>query len=290
MKGLYQIFRTTAHRAQREPIYYLVTLVFGFLVYMSRFFVVFVFEDQKGAILETGLVSIVATGVLLSLLLSWIIVRREMEQMSVLTVLSKPVSRTSFVVGKYLGLLWSIFLSLLLVFFLLQVGLLQSDLDHIRVQFFENNDIPTDYWNAVWLTVDGYTRLFMARWFLPALKGGLTAFITVSIVLSICLVSSLFLQILPTAGITIGFFLLGSLSGNIFHSLKETGNVLAAGFGWLIHLLFPNLRRLDVSGEVIGGPVPVTGEYLLSATVSGIIYICMVLAFGAALFHRTEIE
>jgi len=61
--------------------------------------------DEAAMLVDFGLAGVNVFGLLMTVLLGASLLRREMEQRTLYTVLSREVSRTEFVVGKYLGLL-----------------------------------------------------------------------------------------------------------------------------------------------------------------------------------------
>ncbi len=286
MKGLFNITYTTASQARREPIYYIITGIFGALVYLSQYFVLFVFQGEEAVVMETGIASITACGYLLALLLGWLLVRKEMEQMSILTVLSKPVSRFSFVSGKYLGLLYAISLAVVFLFLMFCLNLWQFDghrvLDQVEHQLYERylsqyqgastddpvqsqENSPGEKPNSVagstprlptqWTVISAgaYTGLqrFATKWMVPGLIGTIPAWLGILMVLSITTVFSVFFEVLATTGFTVGFLIAGSLSGSLFHILTTSGTALIEKvLGWTIHLLIPDLFQLNIATNV----------------------------------------
>jgi hypothetical protein len=104
------VARTTAQEALRQPLFHVVILCFAGMIWASQFFTMFTLDDRlEGYLLrEMGLSSIALCGALLAVLLSWLVVTREMERLTSLTILSKPIHRTEFLLGKYLGILGAV--------------------------------------------------------------------------------------------------------------------------------------------------------------------------------------
>ena len=287
MKGLFNITYTTASQARREPIFYIVTGIFGALVFLSQYFVLFVFQGEEAVVMETGIASITACGYLLALLLGWLLVRKEMEQMSILTVLSKPVSRFSFITGKYIGLLYAISLAVIFLFVMFCLNLWQFDghrvLNHVENQQYERyldayqsesdeeeeasesetpgaNELEVDGskerlpsgWTVV--TDGAYAGLkrFTTKWIVPGFIGTAPAWLGIAMVLSITTVFSVFFEVLATTGFTVGFLIAGSLSGSLYQVLAAApdAGLIERGLGWIIHLLIPDLFQLNIASNV----------------------------------------
>jgi ABC-type transport system involved in multi-copper enzyme maturation permease subunit len=107
----------TCHQALRQPLFYVLTAGFAAMIWSSQFFTMFTLDESLEGLLlrEMGISSIALCGALLSVLLSWLVITRDMERLVALTLLSKPLSRTQFLVGKYLGILAAVgFASLVL--------------------------------------------------------------------------------------------------------------------------------------------------------------------------------
>jgi len=64
---------------------------------------------------DVGLASISMFGIILSVFIGISLINREVERKTVYSIISKPVSRTEFLLGKYFGLLMVLFLTTLLM-------------------------------------------------------------------------------------------------------------------------------------------------------------------------------
>ncbi|KAF0243862.1 MAG: multi-copper enzyme maturation ABC transporter [Planctomycetota bacterium] len=97
----------TAHQSLRLPLFWILTSIFAAMIWTSQYFTMFTLDESLEGLLlrEMGISSIALCGALLSVLLSWLVITRDMELLVALTVLSKPLSRAQFLAGKYLGIL-----------------------------------------------------------------------------------------------------------------------------------------------------------------------------------------
>lgn len=94
----------TFREAIRNRILYSVALFFIFLVALSAFFGAVTIGDQVQVIKDFGLFGVSLGGALVAMLLGVTMLRREQQQKTIYNILSKPISRTEFLVGKHLGL------------------------------------------------------------------------------------------------------------------------------------------------------------------------------------------
>jgi ABC-type transport system involved in multi-copper enzyme maturation permease subunit len=105
------IARNTFLEAVRQPIYFILLLVGGGLQVVNTLLSAFtmgfteeteVFGDDK-MLFDMGLATVVVCCMLLAAFIATSVLSREIENKTALTVISKPVGRPMFVIGKYLG-------------------------------------------------------------------------------------------------------------------------------------------------------------------------------------------
>lgn len=89
----------------RRPLYYVTLLLTGLLIYGSSFLTQFSFSMETQLVREMGLASIVLWGFVMAVVTSPIIVTQELEDRTAVTLLSKPVPRSAFLLGRFFGLL-----------------------------------------------------------------------------------------------------------------------------------------------------------------------------------------
>lgn len=120
---LLAIARNTFFESIRQPVVLVVFVVAALLIIMSNPFAAFTMQDDQRMFIDLGLSTIFICGTLLAAFLATNVVNREIENRTVLTVISKPVGRAPFIVGKYLGVAAAILVVLLdmtLVFMLVE--------------------------------------------------------------------------------------------------------------------------------------------------------------------------
>ncbi|MEK7466373.1 MAG: hypothetical protein AAB074_03070 [Planctomycetota bacterium] len=119
----------TAHQSLRQPLFWILTSGFAAMIWTSQFFTMFTLDESlEGTLLrEMGISSIALCGALLSVLLSWLVITRDMELLVALTVLSKPISRAQFLAGKYAGILLTVGFSSLVLAGVLLATLWQKE-------------------------------------------------------------------------------------------------------------------------------------------------------------------
>lgn len=89
----------------RRPLYYATLIMTGLLIYGSSFLTQFTFSMETQLVREMGLASIVLWGFVIAVVMAPVIVTQELEDRTAVTLLSKPIRRSAFLIGKFLGLI-----------------------------------------------------------------------------------------------------------------------------------------------------------------------------------------
>ena len=117
----------------RQPIYGVLLLATAAMLILNVSLAGFTLEDDDKLLLDLGLSTLMLSGLFLSAFSATGVLTREIENKTVLTVISKPVGRPLFILGKFTGLLAALTLAFYLsclVFILAQRhGVLQNSTD-----------------------------------------------------------------------------------------------------------------------------------------------------------------
>ncbi len=89
----------------RQPVYLVVLGVTAFLLIMNVALAAYTLDDDDKLLLDLGLSTLMLSGMFLAAFSAAGVLGREIENKTAMTVISKPVGRTTFIAGKYLGLL-----------------------------------------------------------------------------------------------------------------------------------------------------------------------------------------
>lgn len=103
MKAL-TIARATATQAIRQPAFLVLAGLATLILLVSIVLPYFTFGEDIKMYKDTGLTAITFFGLLLALLTSSSAVAEEIEGKTAVTLLSKPVNRRQFIIGKFLGI------------------------------------------------------------------------------------------------------------------------------------------------------------------------------------------
>jgi hypothetical protein len=124
---LFAIARNTFVESMRQPIFFVLVMVAGimqvFNTLLSSYSMGYTEQTEVSGdnkmLLDMGLATVMVCATLLAAFVATSVVSRELENKTALTVISKPVGRPLFVLGKYLGIAGSILVAsvIMLVFF-----------------------------------------------------------------------------------------------------------------------------------------------------------------------------
>ncbi len=129
----YTVAQNTFVETIRQPIYGVILLATALLLILNVSLAGFTLEDDDKLLLDLGLSTLLISGLFLSVFCAAGILTREIENKTVLSVISKPISRPVFILGKFTGLASALILAFyisFLVFVLAQRhGVLQNTTD-----------------------------------------------------------------------------------------------------------------------------------------------------------------
>ncbi len=203
-------------------------------------------------LLDVGLGSINIFGVLIAIFVGIGLVNKEIEKKTIYTIVSKPVARYQFLVGKYLGLTITLFVNTLIMAGGLLLVLVAQE-------------VP----------IDG--MLFKAL--------GLI-FIEFMVITAVALLCSTFTSATLSAIFTLAAYVIGHLTAD----LKTFGAKMGEGGQMLLNGLYyvlPNLERFNLKGHVIHH-LEVSGSDLLLIVAYGLIYVTFLLVSASIIFQRRD--
>lgn len=202
---------------------------------------------------DVGLGAINLFGVLIAIFVGIQLVSREVERRTIYTVLSKPIYRAQFVVGKFAGLALTL---------LVQVAIMT--LGFLLLVKFSTGDWP---WNLL---------VAIGLIFLELLV--LTAFAVLFSCFTTPTLSGLF---------TGSVFLIGHLSDDIVHYGRESEAVWVQKLSELCWYVLPNLENFNIKNQAVH-QVPLPEGHILSAVVYGVVYLSAVLLLASAVLERRD--
>jgi ABC-type transport system involved in multi-copper enzyme maturation permease subunit len=219
---------------------------------------------------DSGQMTIMVLAIIVALWTASVSVADEIEGRTALTLLSKPISRRQFVIGKFLGIVWPIFL----MFVVLGVWMLVCISIKVVYDARETSN-PDPTWQLC------------STEMIRTVPGLVLAFMEVVVLTALSVAISTRLPMLPNLLICVAIFALGHLGPVIVQS-SAGQNEFVSFFGQLVALVLPMLEVFDIQAAVAGGKqVPL--DYLGWALLYCILYSTVAMLLALILFEDRDL-
>jgi ABC-type transport system involved in multi-copper enzyme maturation permease subunit len=133
---VFSIAKNTFTEAIRQPVFGVILFLAALLLAFSPSFTMFTIGNSIKFLTDMGLATILMAGLLIGAFSASNVISQEIDDKTVLTVISKPVNRFEFIVGKYLGLAASlvvaIFLLSMVLIFAIRTGVRERALEQLH--------------------------------------------------------------------------------------------------------------------------------------------------------------
>ena len=213
---------------------------------------------QKTILLNVGLSAISIFGLLIAIFLGIGLVYKEMDKRSLYALLSKPIRRRQFIIGKFLGLNFTLLVNTALMSAGLWAAL------YYLMRRFEPQDL------SVWVAI--YFIL-----------------LELSLVTALCLFFSCFATPVLSAVFTFMAYVIGNFAADIRAFGELTENSLLQGLTTVLYYLLPNFSDFNVSAWVSHGK-PVAAEVVLLNTLYALCYDTILVAAAVWIFSRKDLK
>jgi hypothetical protein len=280
MAAMRALSRATYLALVTRPLYYITLLLFGLVILISPYFMLFQFAKESQMVREMGVATMTLWGLILVAMTAGSLVTNELEDKTALLLLSKPLRRSHFLLGKFLGMLWAqalgiVFLSLM---FLLTLWYLDGPAQLDRF----TSDRSQSIWPFMWESFLGHQITFV-------LQAGLMCIFQLAIMSAICMCMAAFFPNIVTVSATALLFILGNVSAHFVANLQRSSSAPVWGLAQLLSYVLPNLSYFNLQIHFSEGTL-VSLNYLLLLTCYTIIYICVVIRFAALIFETREVR
>jgi hypothetical protein len=114
-KQILTIARNTFFESVRQPIVLVLILAATLLLLLASPLSAFTMENDQRMLIDIGLATVFMIGMLLSIFVASTVLGEEIRNKTTLTIISKPIGRPQFVIGKFIGAACAISLSTMYV-------------------------------------------------------------------------------------------------------------------------------------------------------------------------------
>lgn len=270
LPGLSAISVATAKEAIAQPMYILLMLG-GAVALVAFIYIPYnTFGEDVKMLKDSGLTTIMVLAILVGVWTASVSVAGEIEGRTAVTVLSKPISRRQFVIGKFLGIVWPIFLMFVVLGLILLITVSYKVVYDARETA---NPEPT--WQACFETMIG------------TVPGLVLGFLEAVVLTAISVAISTRLSMLPNLVICGAVYVLGHLGPLIVQS--SAGQLEFVAFiGRLIAVVLPVLDHFNIQAAVAGG-VDVPASYLWWALLYCVLYSTAAMLLALILFEDRDL-
>ncbi|MGZ5515442.1 MAG: ABC transporter permease [Candidatus Aminicenantales bacterium] len=243
----------TFKEAKRDRILYLLFFFAALGIVASRVLAILTVGDRVKIIKDVGLASISLFGVLMAILIGTGLVYKEIDKKTIYTLLAKPLHRAEFILGKFLGLVLTLF-------------------------------VMTGAMALIFLAIVYAHTLRIEGGLLVAI-----AYIFVELVLitAVAILFSSFSTPILSSLFALAFYLIGHLSWGLELIIKKmrpgAGKALVRGLA----MILPDLENFNFKTEVVHG-LPIPPGIFLSSFLYGVCYTAFILGLAVLIFRRRD--
>jgi ABC-type transport system involved in multi-copper enzyme maturation permease subunit len=268
MKTIWIVAGAAFRESVRDRVPYTM-VVFAVVMIAASFLISQLTAGQDLKIIkDLGLASMAIFGLLIAVFIGIGLVSKEVERKSVFALLTKPVSRTQFILGKYMGLLMT-----------LAVNLSVMTAAYYLVLLYMNFS-ATPGMRAAWPVSALDSRQLVAI----ALVMGELAIVT-----AVALLFSTFSSPILSALLTLGLWVAGHFNADLRQFEQVVDQPAVAWIARGLYYLLPNLAPFNVRAEVVYG-VPVSASHVGFTLLYAGLYIAALLAAAIAIFRRRDFK
>ena len=264
------IAAATAKETIAQPLFTMLILI-GVTALVAYVFIPYnTFGEDVKMLKTSGMTTIKVLAIVMALWTASTSVADEIEGRTALTVLSKPVGRRQFIIGKFLGIIWPIVLMFIIlgIVFLLTVS--------FKVVYDARESAKT---TPEW--TECYTEV------VRIIPGLVLAFLESVILAAISVAVSTRLPMLPNLVICGSIYVLGHLAALIVKS--AAGEIVFVRFiGKLLSVILPVLDHFEIEGAIAGASsVPMS--YLGWALLYSVLYSAAAILLALIFFEDRDL-
>lgn len=247
------IARNTFKEAKRDRVLYLLFFFAAVCLLFSRFLALLTVGDRVKIIKDVGLASISLFGMLMAILMGTGLVYKEIDKKTIFTLLAKPIHRVEFLLGKFLGLVLTIFIMTVLM-------------------------------SIIFLLIL-FLHTFTIEW--KILVAILYIFFELCLMTAVALLFSTFTTPILASLYSLGFYLIGHLSWSMEMLIKKVKSGAGRAVLKVLYIILPDLENFNFKTEVVHN-LPVPAKLLGISFLYGLVYTAFILLLAMLIFRRRD--
>mgnify|MGYP002634032600 CR=1 FL=1 len=282
------IARATTKEAIRQPLFFLLLTISAVVLVVNTFMPFFTLEDDVKMLKECGLATLLISGVLLGVWTAGTSITNEIEGKTAMTLLSKPINRRQFILGKYIGIiqgvLW-LFVPLTLIFgfvIFYKVGYDQREMSKEITAWFQTQQII----GGIELPLPHPARFAVVTQILP---GVVLSFFQVCVLTAISVAVATRLPMVVNLVVCFAVFVVGNLTPMMVSQGKTViQNEVVTFIARLIATILPSLEAFNIYAAVATGR-SVPPAYLGTSLLYGAAYAAAMILVAFVLFEDRDL-
>ncbi len=239
----------------REKIFYAVIIIAFLILGFSYVLATLTLVESRKLMLDFGFAAISISGLMIAAFVGIYSIAKEIETKTVYTVLSKPVSRASFLLGKFFG-----------CFSVLAVTHLLLGLVLLGVLFLAGETAPRGFAETIFLTLLENSIILAAAFFFSIVTRGFLA-----------------------GSFTFAVFLIGRGAGSLYLLAQKGGTPEVRTVAHALYWIAPNLERYNIRDVVAYGK-DFPSEMIPHAVLYTLLYLTVCLSAAIFLLEKKEIQ
>ncbi len=243
----------TFKEAIRDRILYLILFFAVVCIGFSRLLALLTVGDRVKIIKDVGLASLSIFGALMAIMIGTGLVYKEIEKKTIYTLLSKPIHRFQFLLGKFFGLVLTLFIMLLLM-----------SIIFLGLVFFHT---------------------FKVEWQL--LIAILFIFLELCLITSVALLFSCFSTPILSSLFTLAFYLIGHTAWGLEILIEKIKTGFGKTLAQILYHFLPDLENFNFKTEIVYN-LPIPAKIFLYSTLYGIFYTLFVLILALIIFRKRD--
>ena len=264
-KRIVSVAKNTFIEAIRDRVL-LTLLVFVVLLILSSIILGDISAEQNNKILkDVGLSTISIIGIMISIFLGMGLIYKEIEKRTVYNIFSKNIKRFEFIIGKYLGLAFTLFVITLFMSFIFLIFLYLTSAG--------NESFIEYYYGGLY-----YPEVLKAIYF---------QFLEFLVVIGLVLLFSSFSSPILTVFFTFFVFIIGRFSSDLRLFAEKIGHPTVSLLTEVLYRIIPNLEKFDVRAEAVYGGEVNLALFALT-TAYAIIYSAILVLLSIIIFQKRQ--
>lgn len=250
---IHTIAVNTVREAVRSKVLYTLLFFALLLIATGVILATLSYVERERILQDVGFASIRFFGAAIAILVGVGLIHKEVDRRTIFTILSKPVSRSEFLLGKFAGLVATLWL---------QVAIMAAGFAIVS-------------WLAGAPITAGHAKAML-------LVGG-----EIALLVAVATLFSSFTTPMLASFFGAGIYMVGHLTRDLRRLGAQSGDEAIANATAVLHRVLPDLQSFNLTIEAVHG-LPIPGSAVWQPLLYALCYSAALLALAAVIFERRD--